>query len=116
MLVSREAGAALVLADGGVQHRDGFGEGDGDVVVGGGLAGGPGGFAFEFDEPFGGGVRLGRLEPGAMGGGGGGAGPGAGEPSVRARGRRRGNTRGWCVRRRGPGFSRCSRGRSPWRW
>jgi hypothetical protein len=31
------------------------------VVGGGGLPGRPGGFAFEFDEPFGGGVRLGRL-------------------------------------------------------
>ena len=85
MLVSREAGAALVLADGGVQHRDGFGEGDGDVVVGGGLAGGPGGFAFEFDEPFGGGVRLGRLEPGGMVGEGGVAAPGPAELSARTR-------------------------------
>ena len=38
----------------------------GDVVVGGGLPGGPGGFAFEFDEPFGGGVRLGGREPGQV--------------------------------------------------
>jgi hypothetical protein len=49
-----------------VQHRDGLGERDGDVVVGGGLPGGLGGFAFELDEPFGGGVRLGGLEPGEM--------------------------------------------------
>ena len=66
LLVSVQAGAALVLPQGGVQHRDRLGERDGHVVVGGGLPGGLGGFAFEFDEPFGGGVRLGRLEPGEM--------------------------------------------------
>jgi hypothetical protein len=49
-----------------VQHRDRLGERDGHVVVGGGLPGGPGGLAFEFDEPFGGGVRLSRLEPGEV--------------------------------------------------
>ena len=66
LLVSGQAGAALVLPQGGVQDRDGLGERDGDVVVGGGLPGGPGGFAFELDEPFGGGVRLGRREPGQV--------------------------------------------------
>ena len=35
-------------------------------VVGGGLAGRLGGFAFELDEPFGGGVRLGGLQPGQV--------------------------------------------------
>ena len=64
--VAAEAGAALVLPDRGVQDRDGLGERDGDVVVGGGLPGGLGGFAFEFDEPFGGGVRFGCLEPGQV--------------------------------------------------
>ena len=49
-----------------MQHRDGLGEGDGDDGVGGGLPGGLGGFAFEFDEPLGGGVRLGRREPGQV--------------------------------------------------
>ena len=58
LLVAGQAGAALVLPQGGVQHRDGLGERDRDVVVGGGLAGGLGGLAFELDEPFGGGVRL----------------------------------------------------------
>ena len=61
LLVSGQAGAALVLPHGGVQDRDGLGERDGDVVVGGGLPGRLGGFAFELDEPFGGGVRLGGL-------------------------------------------------------
>ena len=61
-----EAGATLVFPQGGVQDRDGLGEGDGDVVVGGGLPGGLGGFSFEFDEPFGGGVRFGGREPGEM--------------------------------------------------
>jgi hypothetical protein len=60
LLVSVQAGAALVFPQGGVQHRDRLGEGNRDVVVGGGLPGRLGGFAFEFDEPFGGGVRLGR--------------------------------------------------------
>ena len=59
--VSGQAGAALVLPDRGVQHRDGLGERDGDVGVGGGLAGRLSGFAFELDEPLGGGVRLGGL-------------------------------------------------------
>jgi hypothetical protein len=45
-----------------VQDRDGLGERDGDVVVGGGPPGGPGGLTLEIDEPFGGGVRLARLE------------------------------------------------------
>src|SRR5690242_8697527 len=53
-VVSGEAGAALVLPDGGVQDRDGLGERDGHVVIGGGLPGRLGGFAFELDEPFGG--------------------------------------------------------------
>ena len=64
LLVSGQAGAALVLPQRGVQHRDGLGERDRHVVVGGGLPGRLGGFAFEFDEPFGGGVRLGGGEPG----------------------------------------------------
>jgi len=63
LLVSGEAGAALVFPDGGVKHRDGLGERDRDIGVGGGLPGGLGGFAFEFDEPFGGGVRLGGFQP-----------------------------------------------------
>jgi hypothetical protein len=66
LLAASHSRAALVLPEGGVQHRDGLGERDRDVVVGGGLPGGPGGFAFEFDEPFGGGVRLGRHEPGQV--------------------------------------------------
>ena len=66
LLVVGQAGAALVLPQGGVQYRDGLGERDGHVVVGGGLPGRLGGFAFELDEPFGGGVRLGRREPGKM--------------------------------------------------
>ena len=66
LLVAAHPRAALVLPQRGVQHRDGLGERDGHVVVGGGLAGGPGGFAFELDEPFGGGVRLGRRQPGQV--------------------------------------------------
>ena len=66
MLVAARLGAALVLPDGGVQDRDRLGERDGHVVVGGGLAGGLGGLAFEFDEPFGGGVRLGGFQPGQV--------------------------------------------------
>jgi hypothetical protein len=42
-----------------VQHRDGLGERDGHVVVGRRLPGRLCGFASEFDEPFGGGVRFG---------------------------------------------------------
>ena len=49
-----------------MQHRDGLGERDGDVVVGDGLAGGPCGLAFQLDKPFGGGVRLGRRQPGQV--------------------------------------------------
>jgi hypothetical protein len=66
ILVAAHPGAALVLPQGGVQHRDRLGERDRHVVVGGGLPGRPGGLAFELDEPFGGGVRLGRLEPGEV--------------------------------------------------
>ena len=66
LLVAGQAGAALVLPERGVQDRDGLGERDGDVVVGGGLPGGLGGLAFELDEPFGGGVRLGGRQPGEM--------------------------------------------------
>ena len=66
LLVSGQASATLVFPQRGVQHRDGLGERDGHVVVGGRLPGGPGGFAFELDEPFGGGVRFGRREPGEM--------------------------------------------------
>ena len=66
LLVSGQAGAALVLPDRGVQHRDGLGERDGHVGVGGGLPGRLGGFAFELDEPFGGGVRLGGRQPGQV--------------------------------------------------
>jgi len=62
--VTAQAGAAFVFPDRGAQHRDRLGERDGHVGVGGGLAGCLGGFAFQFDEPFGGGVRLGRFEPG----------------------------------------------------
>ena len=85
LLVAGQAGAALVLPDRGVQHRDGLGEGDGDVVVGGGLPGGLGGFAFEFDEPFGGGVRLGGREPGQVVGEGRVAAAGPAEPGAGAR-------------------------------
>src|SRR4029077_11556970 len=85
LLVAAEAGAALVLAQGGMQDRDGLGERDRDVVVGGGLAGGLGGFAFELDEPFGGGVRLSRLEPGEMVGEGRVAAAGPAEPGAGAR-------------------------------
>ena len=46
-----------------MQYRDGLGERDRDVVVGGGLPGRLGGLAFELDQPFGGSVRLGRREP-----------------------------------------------------
>ena len=154
LLVAAKAGAALVLPHGGVQDRDGLGERDGDVVVGGGLPGGLGGFAFEFDEPFGGGVRLGRREPGQVVGEGRvaaagpaelGAGARVGLPVDRvvglafdglaggeAEGLGAGSppAAGWfaglggvevvpadsAARRRGLGFSRCSRGRSPWRW
>jgi hypothetical protein len=66
LAVAGLAGAAFVLPQGGVQDRDGLGEGDGDVVVGGGLAGGLGGLAFEFDQPFGGGVRLGGFQAGQV--------------------------------------------------
>jgi hypothetical protein len=66
MLVSAQASAALVLPDRGVKHRDRLGERDGDVVVGGGLPRCLGGLAFEFDEPFGGGMRLGSLQPGQV--------------------------------------------------
>ena len=66
LLVAAHPGAALVFPQGGVQDRDRLGERDGHVVVGGGLPGRPGSLAFELDEPFGGGVRLGRLKPGEM--------------------------------------------------
>ena len=66
LLVPGQAGAALVFPDRGVQDRDRLGEGDGHVGIGGGLAGGLGGFAFEFDQPLGGGVRLGGREPGQV--------------------------------------------------
>jgi hypothetical protein len=78
-LVSGEAGAALVLTDRGVQHRDGLGERDGDVGVGGGLAGRLGGLAFQLDEPLGGGVRLGGAQPGQVTGEGGVAAAGTAE-------------------------------------
>ena len=68
-----------------MQNRDGLGERDGDVVVGGGLPGGLGGFAFEFDEPFGGGVRLGRRQPGQVVGEGRVAAAGPAEPGSGAR-------------------------------
>ena len=84
-LVSGLAGAALVFPDRGVQDGDGLGEGDGDVVVGGGLAGGLGGLAFEFDEPFGGGVRLGGGEPGQVVGEARVAAAGSAEPGAGAR-------------------------------
>ncbi len=66
LLVCDEAGAALVLPDRGVQHRDGLGEGDRDVDVGGGLPGRLGGFTLELDDPFGGGMRLGGFQPGQV--------------------------------------------------
>ena len=66
LLVAVQAGTTLVLSQGGVQHRDRLGERDGEVVVGGGLPGRLRRFAFELDEPFGGGVRLGRGEPGQV--------------------------------------------------
>ena len=49
-----------------MQHRDGLGERDGHVGVGGGLARGLRGFAFQLDKPFGGGVRLGGRQPGQV--------------------------------------------------
>jgi hypothetical protein len=64
LLVAAQAGATLVLPDRGVQDRDRLGERDGDVVVSDGLPGGLGGFAFELDEPFGGGVRFRCLKAG----------------------------------------------------
>jgi hypothetical protein len=85
LLVAAHPRAALVFPDRGVQHRDGLGEEDGDVVVGGGLPGGLGGFAFEFDEPFGGGVRLGGGEPGQVVGEGRVAAAGAAEPGAGVR-------------------------------
>ena len=85
LVVAGEAGAALVLPDRGVQHRDGLGERDRDVVVGGGLPGRLGGFAFEFDEPFGGGVRLGGRQPGQVVGEGRVAAAGPAEPGAGAR-------------------------------
>ena len=66
MLVSSLAGAVLVLSDRGVQHRDGLGERDRHVGVGGGLPGRLGRFPLELDEPFGGGVRLGGFQPGQV--------------------------------------------------
>jgi hypothetical protein len=84
-LVSGEAGAALVFPDRGVQHRDGLGERDGDVGVGGGLAGRLGGLAFQFDEPLGGGVRLGGVQPGQVIGEGGVAAAGPAELAAGAR-------------------------------
>jgi hypothetical protein len=66
VLVSREAGAALVFPDRGVQHRDGFGERDGDIGVSGGLPGRLGCLPLELDEPFGGGVGLGGFQPGQV--------------------------------------------------
>jgi hypothetical protein len=85
LLVFGLAGAALVFPDGGVQDRDGLGERDRDVVVGSGLPGRPGGFSFEFDEPFGGGVRLGGREPGQVVGEGGVAAAGPAELGSGAR-------------------------------
>jgi hypothetical protein len=81
----RPGGRGARFPQGGVQHRDRLGERDGDVVVGGGLAGGPGGLAFEFDEPFGGGVRLGRLKPGQVVGEGRVAAAGPAEPGAGTR-------------------------------
>ena len=46
------------------------------------MAGGPGGLAFEFDEPLGGGVRLGRGEPGEVVGEGRVAAAGPAEPGA----------------------------------
>ena len=66
LIVSGQAGAALVLSDRGVQDRDRLGERDRDVGVGAWLAGRLGGFAFKLDDPFGGGVRLGGLQPGQV--------------------------------------------------
>jgi hypothetical protein len=84
-LVSVQAGAALVLPDRGVQHRDGLGERDGHVVIGGRLPGRPGCLAFQLDEPFGGGIRLGRSEPGEMISERGVAAAGSAEPGTGAR-------------------------------
>ena len=49
------------------------------------MSGGPGGFAFEFHEPFGGGVRLRRLKAGEVVGEGGVAAAGPAEPGAGAR-------------------------------
>jgi hypothetical protein len=68
-----------------VQHRDGLGERDGDVGVGGGLARGLRGLAFQLDEPLGGGVRLGDLQPGQVIGERGVASTGPTEPVTGAR-------------------------------
>ena len=57
---------AGVFPDRGVQHRDRLGERDRHVGVGGGLASRPGRFALQLDQPLGGGVRLGGLQPGQV--------------------------------------------------
>ena len=101
LLVAGQAGAALVFPDRGVQHRDGLGERDGDVVVGGGLPGRPGGLAFELDQPFGGGVRLGGRQPGQVVGERRVAAAGAGRAWLRCAGRPAGRPR----RRAGAGRS-----------
>jgi hypothetical protein len=49
-----------------VQHRDRLGERDRDVGVGGGLPRRLGRLPLQLDHPLGGGVRLGRLQPGQV--------------------------------------------------
>jgi len=66
LLVACLAGAALVLPDRGVQHRDGLGKRDRHVDVHGGLPGCLCGLAFQLDQPLGGRVRLGRHQPGQV--------------------------------------------------
>jgi hypothetical protein len=66
LMVPGLAGSAFVFADGNVQDRDGLGERDRDVGVGGGLAGRLGHLAFQLDPPLGGGVRPGGHQPGQV--------------------------------------------------
>ena len=65
-LVASQPGPARVFPDRGVQHRDRLGERDRDVGIGGGLPGRLGRFPLQLDHPLGGGVRLGRLQPGQV--------------------------------------------------
>ena len=67
--VARLAGQAGVLAEGGVEDRDRFGERNRQVEEEGALPGLPGGLDPQLAATFGGGVRLGGEQPGVQVGG-----------------------------------------------